>query len=83
MRHMALGKTPAEAASINLKLGRNAWLGLITLRAKIFIIVYLPSLEQDRMSAIDLPNNAKTKIKTVIPLDIKSLKHLRSFICLV
>lgn len=45
-RHMALGKTPAEAAGLDLKLGRNAWLGLITLSVKIFILIYLPTLKQ-------------------------------------
>jgi len=33
-RHTALGKTPAEAAGFGLELGRNAWLGLITLSVK-------------------------------------------------
>lgn len=45
--HMALGKTPAEAAGIDLKLGRNAWLKLIRLGAKIFIIICLPTTEQN------------------------------------
>jgi transposase-like protein len=46
-RHMALGKTPAETAGIHLKLGRNAWLGLITMSVKILIIVYLPKMKQN------------------------------------
>jgi hypothetical protein len=41
VRELALGKTPAEAAGIDLKLGRNAWLGLVKLSAKIFILVHL------------------------------------------
>lgn len=45
-RHMALGKTPAQAAGLSLKLGRNTWLGLITLSVKIFVLVYLPKIEQ-------------------------------------
>ena len=36
-RHMALGKTPAESADLDLRLGRNVWLGLITMSAKIFV----------------------------------------------
>lgn len=32
-QHMTLGKTPAEAAGLNLHLGRNPWLGLISLSA--------------------------------------------------
>jgi len=31
--HMTLKKTPAEAAGLNLRLGRNPWLGLISLSA--------------------------------------------------
>ena len=46
-RHMALDMTPAEAAGGKLGLGRNAWLGLITLSAKIFIF-YLPKMKQNR-----------------------------------
>lgn len=46
-RHMALGRTPAEAAGIRLKLGRNSWLGLIAMSAKIFILVYLPKMKQN------------------------------------
>jgi len=46
-RHMTLGKTPAEAAGINLKLGRDRWIGLITMSVKIFVLVYLPRMKQN------------------------------------
>jgi len=42
-----LGKTPAEAAGINLKLGRDRWIGLITMSVKIFVLVYLPRMKQN------------------------------------
>jgi hypothetical protein len=45
--HMTLGKTPAEAAGINLKLGRDRWIGLITMSVKIFVLVYLPRMKQN------------------------------------
>jgi len=47
-QHMMLGKTPAEAAGIRFKLGRNAWLGLITLSVKIVVVVYLPKMKQNQ-----------------------------------
>ena len=47
-RHMTLGKTPAEAAGINLKLGRDRWIGLIKMSVKIFVLAYLPSLKQNQ-----------------------------------
>jgi len=49
-RHMALGKTPAEAAGICFNFKRNTWLGLITLSAKILIIVYIPNVKQNQQS---------------------------------
>ena len=45
--HMALDRTPAEAAGLSLKLGRDAWLGLIKLSARIFIVSYIPITEQN------------------------------------
>ena len=53
-RHMTLGKTPAEAAGINLKLGRDRWIGLIKMSVKIFVLAYLPSLKQNRIIACDV-----------------------------
>ena len=50
---MALGKTPAEAAGIRLNLGQNAWLGLITMSVKIFIVVYLPKMKQNPMEFVE------------------------------
>lgn len=44
--HMSLGGTPAEAAGLNLDLGRDKWLSLIRLSSKIFILIYLPITEQ-------------------------------------
>ena len=44
--HESLSKTPAEAASISLKLGRNVWLGLIRESAKIFVLMYMPIMER-------------------------------------
>lgn len=42
-RHVTLGRTPAEAAGLKLNLGRNAWLGLITLTVKILIFSCIPN----------------------------------------
>lgn len=56
--NFSLGVT-STAAGINLKLGRNAWLGLVALSVKIFIVLYLPSLKQN------LGRKALNKIKTV------------------
>jgi len=39
------GKSPAEAAGICFNFKRNTWLGLITLSAKIFIVVYIPKMK--------------------------------------
>ena len=59
-RHMALEKTPAEAAGIRLKLGCNRWLGLITMSVKIFVLIHLPRMEQNH-KWLRL-NNSTTKI---------------------
>ena len=45
-RHMTLGTTPAEASGLGLKLGRDAWLWLIRMSAKIFVFIYPPITEQ-------------------------------------
>jgi len=46
-RHMAIGMIPAEAAGISLNLGRNTWLGLITLSIEILTFIYLPKMKQN------------------------------------
>lgn len=38
---MAMDKAPAEATGFDLKLGRNRWLGMITLRTKFLRSVTL------------------------------------------
>lgn len=50
-RHIALGgKAPAEEAGLDLNLGRNAWLGLITLSVKIWFIVHLQKMKHCHFS---------------------------------
>ena len=58
--HTALDRTPAEAAGLSLKLGRNAWLGLITLSVKIFFLVYLPKMKQNPQLIFSLQGFSKS-----------------------